>query len=77
LNSADVTRELLVNVPSDAVPWIINPKQFKPRTVMPNLNVQPAEALHITAYLYTSGSTARLSALERNLGIPKPLFTRK
>ncbi len=61
----------LVNVPSNAVAWIKNPKQFKPQTVMPNLNVQSAEALQIAAYLYTSGSSDRLTALERNLQIGK------
>lgn len=61
----------LVNVPSNAVAWITNPKQFKPGTLMPNLNVQPSEALHIAAYLYTSGSSERLTALERNLGVPE------
>ncbi len=67
----------LVNVPSNAVAWIINPQQFKPKTAMPNLNVQPAEALHITAYLYSSGSSERLTALERILGIPKASSTPK
>jgi mono/diheme cytochrome c family protein len=67
----------LVNVPSNAVAWITNPKQFKPGTLMPNLNVQPADALHIAAYLYTSGSSERLTALERNLGIAKALSTSK
>jgi mono/diheme cytochrome c family protein len=61
----------LVNVPSNAVAWISNPKQFKPQTAMPNLNVQPAEALDITAYLYTSGSSDRLTALERVLRVAK------
>ncbi|MBV8810234.1 MAG: c-type cytochrome [Acidobacteriaceae bacterium] len=67
----------LVNVPSNAVAWITNPKQFKPQTLMPNLNVQPAEALHIAAYLYTSGSSDRLTALERNLQIAKESSTPK
>ena len=67
----------LVNVPSNAVAWITNPKQFKPQTVMPNLNVQPAEALHITAYLYTSGSSDRLTALERNFRMAKASPTPK
>lgn len=62
----------LVNVPANSVAWITNPQQFKPQTAMPNLNVQPLEALHMTAYLYTSGSSERLTALERILGIPKP-----
>ena len=61
----------LVNVPSNAVAWITNPKQFKPQTAMPNLNVQPAEALDITAYLYTSGSSDRLNALARDLRIAR------
>jgi mono/diheme cytochrome c family protein len=67
----------LVNVPSNVVTWITNPKQVKPGTVMPNLNVQPAEALHITAYLYTSGSSERLTALQRTLGVAKPASTSK
>jgi mono/diheme cytochrome c family protein len=61
----------LVNVPSNAVDWITNPKQIKPQTAMPNLNVQPAQALDITAYLYTSGSSDRLTVLERYLRIAK------
>jgi mono/diheme cytochrome c family protein len=61
----------LVNVPSNAVAWITDPKRFKPKTAMPNLNVQPAEALDIAAYLYTLGSSKRLGALEQNLRISR------
>ncbi len=67
----------LVNVPSNAIAWITNPKQFKPGTLMPNLNVRPAEAVNIAAYLYTSGSSERLTSLERNLGIAKALSNPK
>ncbi|MBV8550522.1 MAG: c-type cytochrome [Acidobacteriaceae bacterium] len=67
----------LVNVPSNAVAWITNPQQFKPKTAMPNLNVPPAEALDMIAYLYTSGSSERLTALERSSGIPKAKSTAK
>ncbi len=67
----------LVNVPSNAVAWITNPTQFRPGTVMPNLNVRPAEALDIAAYLYTSGSSERLNALEQNLGIAHASATPK
>lgn len=60
----------LVNVPSNVAAWIANPQQFKPQTAMPNLHVNPAEALHMTAYLYTSGAQERLVVLERILRIP-------
>lgn len=65
----------LVNVPSNAAGWIRNPKQFKPQTLMPDLNVQPGEAFDITAYLYTSGSSDRLTALERDVRIAKASST--
>ena len=55
----------LVNVPTNMVAWIVNPQQLKPQTAMPNLNVRSEEALHMTAYLYTSGSAKRLEALQR------------
>ncbi|MBV9296961.1 MAG: c-type cytochrome [Acidobacteriaceae bacterium] len=56
---------LLVNVPANTVAWITNPKRFKADTAMPNLNVQPAQALDMAAYLYTLGSPRRLTVLER------------
>ncbi len=56
---------LLVNVPANTVAWITNPKQIKPNTAMPNLNVQPTQAMDIAAYLYTLGSPKRLEALRR------------
>ncbi|MBV9081373.1 MAG: cytochrome c [Acidobacteriaceae bacterium] len=62
---------LLVNVPSNAVAFIRDPKGFKPKTAMPNLGVQEPEALDITAFLYTLGSSKRLTALQHILGIPK------
>jgi hypothetical protein len=58
-----------VNAPSNAVAFITHPEQINPKTAMPDLNVQPAEALHMTAYLYTLGSPKRITALEENLGI--------
>ncbi|MBV8904940.1 MAG: c-type cytochrome [Acidobacteriia bacterium] len=60
----------LVNLPSNTAAFITNPKQFKPQTAMPNLGVQPAQALDMTAYLYTSGSSERLTALQRVLRVP-------
>jgi mono/diheme cytochrome c family protein len=59
----------LLNVPSNAATWIADPKRFKPKTAMPNLNVQPTEALDITAYLYTLGSSSRLTALQKAVGM--------
>jgi cytochrome c oxidase subunit 2 len=56
---------VLVNVPATAMAWIANPKRFKPETAMPNLSVQPGEAAHIAAYLYTFGNQKRLEALRK------------
>jgi mono/diheme cytochrome c family protein len=54
---------ILVNVPSNAVAWIMNPRRYKPATAMPNLGVPSAEAFDIAAYLYTSGDPKRIEAL--------------
>jgi len=54
---------VLVNVPSNAVEWITNPKKFKPATAMPIIGVTSADALDIAAYLYTSGDSKRIEAL--------------
>lgn len=56
---------ILVNVPSNAVAWIMDPKHFKPHTAMPNLGVPSADAFDIAAYLYTSGDSKRIQALRR------------
>lgn len=62
---------LVVNVPSNAVAFITHPEQINPKTAMPNLSVQPNEALHMAAYLYTLGSSKRITALEKNLKIQR------
>lgn len=54
---------ILVNVPSKAVAWIMNPKQYKPHTAMPNLGVPSPDAFDIAAYLYTFGGPKRIRAL--------------
>lgn len=54
---------MLVNVPSKAVAWIMNPKRFKPATAMPNLGVTSGDAFDIAAWLYTSGDPKRINAL--------------
>jgi mono/diheme cytochrome c family protein len=56
---------VLVNVPSNAVAWIMNPRQFKPTTAMPNLGVASADAFDIAAYLYTSGDPKRIETLRQ------------
>jgi mono/diheme cytochrome c family protein len=53
---------ILVNAPSNAVAWIMNPKRFKP-TAMPDLGLPAADAFDIAAYLYTSGEAKRIEAL--------------
>jgi mono/diheme cytochrome c family protein len=40
---------ILVNVPSNAVSWIMNPRRYKPETVMPNLGVPSGDAFDIAA----------------------------
>jgi|SRR5579871_426381 len=54
---------MLVNAPSNAVAWIMNPRQFKPATAMPNLGVSSADASDMVAYLYISGDRSRMEAL--------------
>ena len=54
---------ILVNSPSNAVAWIMNPRQFKPATAMPNTGVTLADAFDMTAYLYASGDSKRVEAL--------------
>ena len=56
---------VLVNTPSNAVRWIVNPKQFKSATAMPKIGVTSADAFDIAAYLYTSGDQKRIEALRR------------
>ena len=60
---------VLVNVPSKAVAWIMNPRQFKAATAMPNVGVTPADAFDIVACLYTSGDPKRIKALRRPAGV--------
>ena len=54
---------ILVNAPSNAVAWIMNPGRYTPGTAMPDLGVSSADAFDITAYLYTSGDSNRVEAL--------------
>ena len=42
-----------VNEPNNLVEWILDPKQFDPRTAMPAVGVTEEQARHIAAYLYT------------------------
>jgi cytochrome c len=41
------------NEPDELVRWILDPQSIKPGTAMPNLNVAPADAQNIAAYLFT------------------------
>lgn len=43
---------VLPNTPENLRRWIQDPKQFRPRTAMPNLRVGPDDARDIAAYLY-------------------------
>jgi len=55
----------LVNVPTNTMNWIMDPKKYKPNTAMPKLDVKPGEALDIAAYLYKLGSPKRIDTLKR------------
>ena len=55
----------LVNVPTNAMNWIMNPQKYKPDAAMPKLDVKLREAADIAAYLYTLGSRKRIEALRR------------
>lgn len=54
----------LVNAPTNAMNWIMDPKRYKQNTAMPRLNVNARDAADIAAYLYTLGSPNRLPALQ-------------
>ena len=41
------------NTPSNMISWIENPKQFDPKTAMPNVGVTHRDAVDIASYLYT------------------------
>jgi cytochrome c1 len=43
----------LPNAPENMRRWIENPRSVDSMTAMPNVGVTPADARHITAYLYT------------------------
>jgi mono/diheme cytochrome c family protein len=56
----------LVNAPRQLMAWIQAPEAFRPDTAMPNLGVEPKDALQMAAYLYQFGSPKRLLALQAN-----------
>jgi cytochrome c2 len=40
------------NTPDHLVRWIVNPREFDPKTAMPVTGISPDEARHVAAYLY-------------------------
>jgi cytochrome c1 len=44
---------VLPTSPSNLVRWIVNPKEFSPRTAMPVTGITAREANDVVAYLYT------------------------
>jgi cytochrome c1 len=40
------------NTPDNLIRWIVNPKQFDPRTAMPVTGINDAQARDVAAYLY-------------------------
>ena len=55
----------IVNLPSNTINWIMNPKKYKPKTAMPVLEVKPREAADMAAYLYTLGSPERIDRMRQ------------
>lgn len=45
----------LINTPKNLVPWIMNPQQVEPGTVMPNLGISEEQARDIARFLYSIG----------------------
>jgi cytochrome c2 len=43
---------VLNNTPRNLVQWIVAPRHFSPRTVMPATGITEEEARHLAAYLY-------------------------
>jgi cytochrome c2 len=43
---------VLENTPDNLVRWIVNPKQFNPKSAMPVTGISEAEARNVAAYLY-------------------------
>jgi cytochrome c2 len=42
----------VANIPENLIGWIVNPKQFDPRTAMPVTGISQREARDVAAYLY-------------------------
>jgi cytochrome c2 len=40
------------NTPDNLIRWIVNPKQFNPRTAMPITGISESEARNVAAFLY-------------------------
>ena len=40
------------NTPDNLIRWIVNPKQFDPKSAMPVTGINDAEARNVAAYLY-------------------------
>lgn len=45
---------ILTNTPENLSAWLQRPESFNDRTAMPNLNVTPADARDMIAYLYST-----------------------
>jgi cytochrome c2 len=43
---------VLQNTPDNLVRWIVSPREFSPRTAMPETGITEAEARHVAAFLY-------------------------
>lgn len=44
---------VLPNMPDDMIRWLLDPPAVDPRTAMPAVGLNEAQARHVAAYLYT------------------------
>jgi mono/diheme cytochrome c family protein len=61
----------ILNNPDNLVRWLMDPREVDPGTVMPDLGVDSAQALHMAAYLFTLGE-----GLPPSVAIDQPKPTR-
>jgi cytochrome c2 len=43
---------VLTHTPDNLIRWIVDPKQFSPRTAMPTTGINEGQARDVAAYLY-------------------------
>ena len=68
----DLSRVGFMLQPQFIYRWVRNPQSFKPKTRMPNLGLEPEEALAVTLYASTLGKTETGDAVSARLEAETP-----